>query len=82
MATEKTPQRKRVKRAEEGRDSWKVKAFERRQEIERLKLELARKEDRLSQNSIEIKEMQKKLTSADKTIIKQQDEIAAFKKKA
>ncbi len=81
MVTERTPQQKRMKRAEEGRDNWKEKAFSRREENEKLKLELARKEDRLAKQIVEIKEMQKKMASTDKIISKYEHEIEELKKK-
>ncbi len=40
MATEKTPAHKRIKRAEIGRNDWKLKATERREEIVKLQKEL------------------------------------------
>ena len=82
MATERTPQYKRVKRAEEGRDSWKIKAFERREEVQKLALELARKEERLAKQAAEIKELKKTVASSDNEIAKLKDEIVEFKKKA
>jgi archaellum component FlaC len=81
MATEKTPPQKRIKRAEEGRDNWKVKASKRREECEKLKLELIRKDERLDQQSIEINEMKKKMASVNKMISKYQHEIEELKKK-
>jgi predicted RNase H-like nuclease (RuvC/YqgF family) len=81
MVTERTPQHKRVKRAEEGRDTWKIKACERREEIERLKLELARKDERLSVQAEKIKNLEKNITSSNKTIEKQDQEIENLKKK-
>jgi hypothetical protein len=48
MATDKTPDHKRIKRAEEGRDEWKMKAIARREENEKLKLELNEKETYLT----------------------------------
>lgn len=80
MVSEKTPQHKRVKRAEEGRDNWKLKASERREEIERLQLELERKDERLEKQKEEIKEMKKMIASSNKLISKNQQEIAALKK--
>jgi hypothetical protein len=40
MATKKTPAHKRISRAETGREEWKLKAIERREEIEKLKKNL------------------------------------------
>ena len=47
MATEKTPAHKRIKRAEIGRNDWKLKATERREEIVKLQKELESKEKKL-----------------------------------
>jgi hypothetical protein len=48
MATEKTPPHKRIRRAEQGRDEWKIKAQLRREENEKLKRDLQLKEDLIS----------------------------------
>ncbi len=81
MATDRTPQLKRVKRAEEGRENWKEKASLRREENEKLKLELARKDERLAKKDSEIKEMKKVIESTDKSILKYEQEIEELKKK-
>lgn len=51
MATDRTPDHKRIKRAEEGREQWKIKALLRREENEELKLELDETADHLSRLS-------------------------------
>jgi archaellum component FlaC len=81
MATERTPPHKRIKRAEEGRDTWKIKAIERREESQRLKLELERKEESLTTKEDEIKELKKAIAASIKTINKQQEELENLKKK-
>ncbi len=43
MATDRTPGHKRIKRAETGRDDWKMKATLRREENEKLTHELESK---------------------------------------
>jgi hypothetical protein len=80
MASEKTPQYKRVKRAEEGREDWKAKALERREEIQRLTLELARKNERLLGLNLELKELKKKNTTVENKLTKQLTEMEYLKK--
>ncbi len=81
MATEKTPTHKRIKRAESGREDWKVKALERRDENQRLKSILKSKEDHLTELSALNKEHQAKLNEAEKKITKLENEIDNLKKK-
>ena len=49
MATEKTPDHKRIRRAEQGRDDWKIKAQMRREEKDKLKRDLMIKEAHISE---------------------------------
>jgi hypothetical protein len=49
MATEKTPAHKRIRRAEQGREEWKIKAQLRREEKEKLNRELQSKEALISE---------------------------------
>ncbi len=49
MATDKTPQYKRIQRAEQGRDQWKNKAQLRREESQKLRRDLESKATRLSE---------------------------------
>lgn len=82
MATEKTPDHKRIKRAEEGRDQWKIKALSRREENEKLKSELGeitKRRDCLCDQNSKLKE---ELDAASKRIAKLEKEAEVFKKKA
>jgi len=81
MATEKTPTHKRIKRAETGRDEWKMKATSRREENEKLKYELESKNTILSKTINENHELENKLTTASKKISQQEKEIENLKKK-
>ena len=49
MATEKTPIHKRIQRAEQGKEEWKIKAQLRREENEKLKRGLKSKEAFISE---------------------------------
>jgi len=80
MATEKTPPHKRIVRAEEGREGWKAKALERREEVQRLTLELARKDERISTLSTELKEQKKQFTSLENKLSKTLAEADLLKK--
>jgi hypothetical protein len=82
MATDKTPDYKRIKRAEEGREDWKSKALSRREENEKLKAELEKTLDRLSRLSDHNTQLKKELNEASKRIVKLEQEFAVFKKKA
>lgn len=82
MATEKTPTHKRIKRAETGRDDWKVKALERREENEKLKHEIESKESRLSELTNLNLELKETLKAANKKITEQENLIECFKKKS
>ena len=81
MATDKTPTHKRIKRAEEGRDQWKMKALERREENEKLKLELNSTTERLDCLSDQNSRLQKELDEANKMVAKLKKEAEVFKKK-
>lgn len=81
MATEKTPTHKRIKRAESGREEWKVKALERRDENQRLKSILKSKEDHLTELSAINNVHRTKLNEAEKKISKLEAEIENLKKK-
>lgn len=81
MASEKTPTHKRIKRAEAGRNDWKVKALERRNENQKLKYLLKSKEEHLLELSTITNEQHVKLTQAVKMISKLESEIEILKKK-
>ncbi len=80
MATEKTPTYKRIKRAEAGRDDWKVKALERREEIEKLRIQLTTKENHLVNSKHLQKELKNELDSAKKRIQLLEEEVLYLKK--
>ena len=81
MATDKTPPHKRIKRAEEGRDDWKMKALERREENEKLKKELNEKTTCLTDLCDQNRDLKKDLDAASKKIANLEKEIELFKKK-
>jgi peptidoglycan hydrolase CwlO-like protein len=81
MATDKTPDHKRIKRAEEGREEWKMKALLRREEVEKLKLEINNKTERSDSLYIQNNTLKKELNEADKKIAKLEKEIEDLKKK-
>jgi predicted RNase H-like nuclease (RuvC/YqgF family) len=81
MATDKTPDHKRIKRAEEGRDEWKIKALSRREENEKLKIELNEKRTRLTTICEQNKSLKKELEESKKSIEKIEKELELFKKK-
>jgi hypothetical protein len=77
MATEKTPAYKRIRRAEQGREEWKIKAQLRREEKEKLNRELQSKEafiseliDEIQATKDELVLFQKKNKEQDKLIEK------------
>jgi septal ring factor EnvC (AmiA/AmiB activator) len=81
MATDKTPDYKRIKRAEEGRDDWKMKALLRREENEKLKLEINKKTEGLDSLYDQNDKLKKDLYEAEKRIAKLEKEMDALKKK-
>lgn len=82
MATNKTPDHKRIKRAEEGRDEWKMKAIERREEVEKLKLELTTNTTHLTALCEQNKNLKNELEEANKKIAKLEKSMESSKKKA
>lgn len=80
MATDKTPDHKRIKRAEEGRNEWKMKALSRREENEKLKTELDDDKKRLATFYEQNKELKIELSEAKKNIIKLEKELEHIKK--
>lgn len=81
MATKRTPDHKRIKRAEEGRDDWKVKALERREENQKLTTELNSTVKHLDTLINENTALKKALYEADKKLNKLEKEIEIVKKK-
>jgi septal ring factor EnvC (AmiA/AmiB activator) len=82
MATDKTPTHKRIKRAEEGRDDWKMKATLRREENEKLKRDLETKEKSLSEIKVRNCELEDQLIASSKKISEQNKLIEVLKKKS
>jgi septal ring factor EnvC (AmiA/AmiB activator) len=68
MATEKTPAYKRIRRAEQGREEWKIKAQLRREEKEKLNRELQSKEAFISELIDEIQATKDELVLFQKKI--------------
>ena len=81
MATDKTPKHKRIKRAETGRDDWKLKATIRREENEKLKYELKSNEEVLAKTIHKNHELEDGLIAANKKISEQDKLIESLKKK-
>lgn len=81
MATDKTPDHKRIKRAEEGRDQWKAKALSRREENEKLKSELNKKTEDFDSIYIQNVKLKKELNEANRRINKLESETEMLKKK-
>lgn len=81
MATEKTPTYKRIQRAETGRDDWKVKAMLRREEIEKLKLDIKSYDAKLTDLTNQNEVKRQKLNDTEKEMIRMKKEIEALKKK-
>lgn len=80
MATEKTPIHKRIKRAEQGKEEWKIKAQLRREENEKLKRDLKSKEAFISE-LIEINQTIKDQLGLFQKKIKEQDKLIEKLKK-
>lgn len=80
MVTDRTPPHKRIARAEKGRDDWKTKAITRREEAEKLKLDLELKETRLHYNNEQLKLLKEQLAAAELQISDQQKTIENLKK--
>jgi hypothetical protein len=81
MATEKTPAYRRIQRAEEGRDDWKVKAIERREDNEKLKEEVKEKLLKIKRLSLAIDNLNNSLKQSNNKILELEKEIASLKKK-
>lgn len=81
MATEKTPAHKRIHRAEQGRNQWRIKAQLRREENEKLKRDLESKETHISELVNEHLASRNQLTLLQKKIKEQEKLIEILKKK-
>jgi len=81
VATDKTPADKRIKRAEQGRDQWKIKAQLRREENEKLARDLESKTARLSELLEENQQFKDQVTALNKEKKTQEKLIEYLKKK-
>lgn len=81
MATDKTPTHKRIKRAETGRDDWKVKALARRAENVKLKNDVTSIEKSLVDAIARNHELAELLKTANKKIAEQDKLMEKLKKK-
>jgi septal ring factor EnvC (AmiA/AmiB activator) len=81
MVSEKTPPHKRIARAEKGREEWKTKAIQRREETERLALEVKAKNVRLKELKDEIYQLKSLLEESNDRIsrIEKESEKKPFK---
>jgi len=82
MATDRTPAHKRIKRAEAGRDDWKMKALERREEIEKLKSHLKSQEECLLESTQRSQHFEEQLKAANKKLALQEKMLEELKKKS
>jgi chromosome segregation ATPase len=80
MATERTPPHKRIVRAEQAREEWKLKAVKRREENLLLKEDIKYKNMKLGQSKNEVKELKRQLMAAQKKIATQENLIEKIKK--
>lgn len=81
MSTEKTPVHKRIRRAEQGREEWKIKAQLRREENEKLKRDLQSKEALISELTEENQTAKDQLVLFQKKVKEQDKLIEKLKKK-
>jgi hypothetical protein len=80
MVTNKTPPHKRIARAEKSSTEWKTKAIARREEAEKLKLDLELKDTRLYHVNEQLKLLKEQLAAAEHKINEQQETIESLKK--
>jgi hypothetical protein len=80
MVTDKTPPHKRIARAEKGREEWRTKAIARREEAEKLKLDLELKDTRLYHVNEQLNLLKEQLEAAEHKINDQQKTIESLKK--
>lgn len=88
MATDKTPPERRIERAEKSAAEWKLKAIERREEIERLNLRMKGIEEKVSElinkfkgQDKQIESFENQLKNAHLIIANLQSENEELKKK-
>jgi len=81
MATDKTPDYKRIQRAEAGREEWKMKALLRREECEKLKIQLKFKESQLIDQIHQDQKQKEQLVESNRKIAKLEKQVENLKKK-
>ncbi len=81
MVTKKTPPHKRIRRAEQGREEWKIKAIKRREENQKLRAELQDKNSQLQALNEEVQELKVNLETGKDKIAGQDLKIEKLKKK-
>lgn len=81
MATERTPPKKRIDRAESAKIEWKMKAIERREEAEQLKVIATRSKERENKLEEEIRKLKQELNNTKGTVEKLVNENEQLKKK-
>lgn len=80
MATERTPDHKRIARAEQGRDDWKIKAIQRRAETVRLKFALESRDAQVAAQQELIQDLRQQLTDSNKVVSNLIREVEELKK--
>ena len=75
MHREGTPAHKRVARAEKGREEWKMKAIERREEAEKLKLADERKSKHIEELLDRQNQLEKEISKKNKIIDLLEDKL-------
>lgn len=75
MKKKRTPAHKRATRAERGRDEWKMKAIERREEAEKWKAAATRKTDRVKELLQKQKQLESELMQSKHTIQDLENEL-------
>ncbi len=82
MANGGTPIDKKIRRLEQGREEWKLKAMFRREDNIKLDIELGKKEHSLSKLIGQKRRLEDQVTSANKKIAEQEKIIQKLKKKS
>ena len=81
MATERTPDHKRITRAEQGRDEWKIKAIQRRAETVRLKFALESRDAQVAAQQELIQDLRQQFADSNKVVSNLIREVEELKKK-
>src|SRR5438105_3479218 len=80
MATERTPAHKRIVRAEQGRDDWKIKAIERHEEAMRLRFNLESRDAQVVAQQELIQDLRQQLADSNKVVSNLIREVESLKK--